>query len=541
MQAGSVGFTAASLVGCWENVKHDGDDERMSEPAPSRCRDTGRGLPAAADEGICWLPLREQAALVRDRKLSSTELVSMHLDRIGAVNPAVNAVVTFDPERSLREAGRADQAVARGEPLGVLHGVPAGFKDTHDTAGMRTTYGSVLFAEHVPAADDLVVARIRRAGAIAVGKTNVSEFQTGGHTFNELFGVTRNPYDLTRSAGGSGGGSAAALATGMIAAAEGSDLGGSLRNPAAFCNVVGLRPSPGRVRGMTGPFSWQPLTVRGPMGRTVDDVALMLSVISGPDSRSAPRYLTGEVPGKLRSADMRGLRVAWSPDLAGQTAVDPAVVKVLGAQLATFADLGCHVRPACIDFDKADEAFRTLRAWMFAYTMSDHIREHRDQLKPSLVLNIEQGQFLSGRDIASAMASQAELFEQAQRFFEDFDVLALPATALPPFPAELEYPAVVAGEPQASYLDWLAPAYYVTMTGCPSVSVPAGFTAEGLPVGIQLVGPYRTETRLLSIAMAFEEATRFCDQRPDVAGQPAARWAAGHRIAVRSPGAPVGM
>jgi amidase len=214
---------------------------------------------------------------------------------------------------------------------------------------------------------------------------------------------------------------------------------------------------------------------------------------------------------------------------------------VLGAQLATFTDLCCKVSTACVDFDEADEAFRTLRAWMFAYTMSDQFRNHRDQLKPSLVQNIEEGQFLSGRDVASAMASQAVLFERAQRFFENFDVLALPATAVPPFPAELEYPAVVAGQPQAGYLDWLAPAYYVTMTACPAISVPAGFTADGLPVGIQLVGPYRGEARLLSIAKAFEEATRFGDLRPDVAGQPTERWAAGHRITVRRPGTPVGV
>jgi amidase len=233
--------------------------------------------------------------------------------------------------------------------------------------------------------------------------------------------------------------------------------------------------------------------------------------------------------------------VAWAPDLAGQAAVDPAVLKVLGARLGTLTDLGCDVRPACIDFDEADEAFRTLRAWMFAYTMSDQIRKHRDQLKPSLVRNIEEGQFLSGRDIASAMASQAVLSERARCFFEDFDVLVLPSTALPPFPAELEYPAVVAGQRHASYLDWLAPAYYVTMTGCPAVSVPAGFTPDGLPVGIQFVGPYQDEARLLSIALAFEEATRFGDLRPDVAGQPTERWAEGHRITVRRPGTPAGV
>jgi amidase len=489
------------------------------------------------DASICWLPVRDQAALVGTRELSATELVSLHLDRIGAVNPAVNAIVTVDPERCLREAARADQAVARGEPLGPLHGVPAGFKDTHDTAGMRTTYGSPLFAGHVPGVDDPVVARMRQAGAITVGKTNVPEFETGGHTFNQVFGVTRNPYDLTRSPGGSGGGSAAALAAGLIAAAEGSDLGGSLRNPASFCNVVGLRPSPGRVPGQAGPFAWQPLTVRGPMGRTVDDVALLLSVISGPDARS-PLALDqgGGRFGRVRPADLRGLRVAWSPDLAGQAAVDPAVRDVLGARLGTLAGLGCEAETACIDFDGADEAFRTLRAWMFAYTMNDHVRDHRDQLKPSLIGNIEDGRFLSGRDIASALATQTALFERARRFFEDFDVLALPATPVPPFPADLEYPAAVAGQSQAGYLDWLASAYYVTMTGCPAISVPAGFTADGLPVGIQFVGPYRSEQRLLSIALAFEQATRFGELRPNITSQPAAIWEDGHHLEVKRPG-----
>jgi amidase len=277
------------------------------------------------------------------------------------------------------------------------------------------------------------------------------------------------------------------------------------------------------------------------MGRTVDDVALILSIISDSDSRGPVACDKGGGFGRLRPADMPGLRVAWAPDMAGQAALDPGVVEVLGAQLSTLTDLGCEIDMACIDFDEADEAFRTLRAWMFSYTMSDLIRNHREQLKPSLIWNIEEGQFLSGRDVASAMASQAVLFERAGRFFEDFDVLMLPATAAPPFPAEQEYPAVVGGQPPASYLDWLAPAYFVTMTGCPAVSVPAGFTADGLPVGIQFVGPYRSEARLLSIAMAFEEATRFGEVRPDITGQSAAVWAAGHHIAVRRPGTKVGV
>lgn len=492
--------------------------------------------------GLCWLPVREQAALIRSRELSATELVSAHLDQIGALNPAVNAMITLDPERSMREAAEADKAVARGDQLGPLHGIPVGFKDSHDTAGMRTTYGSPLFATRIPAADDPVVARMRMAGAVTLGKTNVPEFETGAHTFNQVFGVTRNPYDLTRSAGGSGGGTAAALATGMIAAAEGSDLGGSLRNPASFGNVVGLRPSPGRVPGPAAPFGWQPLSVRGPMGRTVDDVAIILSVISEPDPRF-PLALGRDGRGSRRSrpADPSGLRVAWSPDLAGQAAVDPEVIEVIDARLATFIGMGCDVEAACIDFGEADEAFRTLRAWMFAYTMNEHIRKRRGQLKPSLVRNIEEGQFLSGRDVASAMETHSALFEQARHFFEEYDVLALPSASVAPFPVGLEYPAAVAGEPQATYLDWLAPAYLVTMTGCPAISVPAGFTANGLPVGIQLVGPFRAEQRLLSIALAFEEATGFGARRPDVVRHPAKAGAWDHRIAVEPPGRGAGQ
>lgn len=471
------------------------------------------------DPGLWWLPVREQAALIRTRELSATELVSAHLDQIDAVNPAVNAMVTLDPERTMEEAARADKAMARGEPLGPLHGIPAGFKDSHETAGMRTTYGSPLFAEHVPATDDPVVARMRKAGAVTIGKTNVPEFEAGAHTFNQVFGMTRNPYDLTRSVGGSGGGTAAALATGMIGAAEGSDLDGSLRNPASFCNVVGLRPSPGMVRGVPGPFGWQPLGVRGPMGRTVDDVALVLSVISGPDPRGAVGFeQDGDGSGHVLPADMRGLRVAWSPDLASQAAVGPEVAEVLSAQLATLIAMGCEVEPDCVDFDGADEAFRTLRAWMFAYTMNDHVHAHRDQLKPDLVRTIEEGRFLSGRDVAAAMDSHAVLTERARRFFGKYDVLALPSAAVTPVPAGLEYPVTVAEDPQVSYLDWLAPAYLVTMTGCPAISLPAGFTATGLPVGIQFVGPLDGDLRLLSIALAFEQATGFGARRPDLAG-----------------------
>jgi amidase len=379
---------------------------------------------------------------------------------------------------------------------------------------------------------------MRQAGSVTVGKTNAPEFGAGGHTFNQLFGVTRNPFDLGRTAGGSTGGTAAALAAGLIAAGEGSDLGGSLRTPASFCNVVGLRPSPGRVPAPAGPFAWQPLGVSGPMGRTVDDVALVMSVISQPDSRGplAPEQ-GGDGFGCLRPAQLRGLRVAWAPEVGGQVPVDADVLEVLGSALSTLAGLGCEVDPACIDFNGADQAFRTLRAWMFAYTMNDHIRNHRDQLKPSLIWNIEQGQPLSGQEVAAATASQSALFARAREFFRHYDVLALPSAPVTPFPVELEYPAAIAGRPQQDYLEWLALASHVSVTGCPAVSVPAGFTPGGLPVGIQFVGPYRSDQRLLSIAMAFEEATQAGRRRPDVLGQPPATWSGGHLVAVEPPAA----
>ncbi|MCW2521881.1 MAG: Amidase, Asp-tRNAAsn/Glu-tRNAGln amidotransferase subunit, partial [Frankiales bacterium] len=324
----------------------------------------------AEEDDLCLLPIRQQAALVRAREVSATELVALHLRRIASVNPSVNAIVTLDADRAMAEAAMADAAIARGEAIGPLHGVPAAIKDTHDVAGMRTSQGSPLYINHIAERDELVVARIRAAGAIVLGKTNVPEFSMGGHTDNTLFGPTRNPYGLALSAGGSSGGSAAALATGMAAICEGSDLGGSLRGPASFCNVVGLRPSPGRVPEIPTAFGWQPLFVTGPMGRTVDDAAMLLSVIAGPHPGS-PLGLDHDpaIFAAIEPADLKGLRVAWAPDLGGMVDIDPQVRSVMASQVNSFLDLGCIVEVASIDFDVADEAFRTLRAWTLAYLL----------------------------------------------------------------------------------------------------------------------------------------------------------------------------
>lgn len=462
-----------------------------------------------------------QAYLVRARDVSVRELVQAHLDRIERVNPAVNAIVTSVPERALEAADAADRAIASGLRAGPLHGLPIAHKDTHDTAGVRTTYGSPIFADHVPDRDELVVERIRGGGAIMIGKTNVPEFAAGSHTFNPVFGVTGNPYDPGRSAGGSSGGAAAALACGMAPLAEGSDMGGSLRNPASFCNVVGLRPSPGRVPSWPQPAGWATMSVQGPMARTVADAVLLLSVIAGPDPRSpiAIEEPGGRFAGALER-DLTGLRVAWAPDLGGQMRVDAEVTAALQDAAGVFERLGCVVEEAAPDLSGADDVFRTLRAWQFELAYGELLDAHSGRIKESLAANIRAGRELRGTDIARAERRHTELFHRMRAFFARYDVLALPVSQVAPFPADREYPAEVAGEPCATYLDWMRSAYLISATGCPALSVPGGFTPDGLPVGLQLVGPHRADLTVLQIAHAFEQATGHGTRRPRPATSP---------------------
>jgi amidase len=465
---------------------------------------------------LYWLDAVELVRMLRAGELSARELLAAHLERVERVNPSVNALVSLVPERALGEAAAADQRWARRAELGPLHGLPVAHKDTHATAGIRTTYGSPLYAEHVPERDELVVERLRAAGAIALGKTNVPVFGAGSHTVNPVFGATRNPYHLDRSAGGSSGGAAAALASGMIALAEGSDFGGSLRNPASFCNVVGLRPSPGRVPSWPDRLPWFPLAVQGPIGRTVADAALGLSVLAGPDPR-APIAL--ETPGSAFAApldaDLAGLRVAWAPDLGGRVPVDPGVREALAAAPALFADLGCRVEPACPDLTGADEVFRTLRAWWFALTLGDLAAARPDGFSPQLLGNIEAGRRLSGAEVARAHAAHAELYHRVREFFTRYELLLAPVSQVPPFPVERPWPSEVDGRPMADYLEWMASAYLISVTGCPALSVPGGWTAEGLPVGLQVIGPHRGEAAVLRAGHAFERATRLGQRHPD--------------------------
>jgi amidase len=467
------------------------------------------------NDDLCFRPATELTGLLRSREISARELLDAHLDRIERLDPSVNAIVTLDAPGARAAADAADAALAAGEPVGPLHGLPVAHKDTHATGGMRTTWGSPLHTDTVPLRDELVVARLRSAGAIRVGKTNVPEFAAGSQTFNTVFGATHNPYRHGLSAGGSSGGAAAALAAGFVPLAEGSDMGGSLRNPAAFCNVVGLRPTPGRVPTWPAAMGWSQLSVQGPMGRTVADVALQLSVLAGPDPR-VPISLSDDPAGFAAPLpdSLAGLRVAWAPDLGGRVTVDPAITSVLASSAAAFAVLGATVEDDCPDLSGADDVFGTLRAWIFDTNYSDLARRHPDKVKESIRWNAEMGAKLTGADLARAEIAHTKLYERMIAFFERYDVLLAPTTQVLPFPVELEYPTEIGGVPQDNYLEWMRSCTIITPTGCPALSVPGGFTPDGLPVGLQIIGAPRADRRVLEVGHAFEQATAFGSRRP---------------------------
>jgi amidase len=448
---------------------------------------------------------RELAVAIRDRTVSAVEVLRAHLDRIAEVNPQVNAIVTLADEDVLLAAARdADRAVAAGGPLGALHGLPVAVKDLLDTAGLRTTYGSPIFADHVPDADHLLVTRLRQAGAIIVGKTNTPEWGAGSQTFNPVFGATRNPHDLALTAGGSSGGAAAALAAGMVPLADGSDHGGSLRNPASFCGVVGLRPAPGRVPAVGGSDAWQVGGVLGPMARNVRDTGLLLSVLAGYDARDPialaddPRLFADPGP-----EDLRGLRVAWSDTLGGLP-VQAEVRAVLAGVRARLEAAGADLREDEPDLTGADEAFETLRAFGMVGSMGGLLEAHPERIKPTLRGNIEAGRRLTPERIARAFTLRTRLYERAVAFFGRADVLLAPTTQVVPFPVEQEYPTEIEGVALEGYLEWMRSCSRISAATLPAMSIPGGTTTGGLPVGVQLVGPPRGEERLLRIAAGIE-------------------------------------
>ncbi|MBB3664531.1 amidase [Prauserella sediminis] len=465
-----------------------------------------------SEDPYYWTATR-QAEAVRRREVSATELVTLHLDRIEQVNAEVNAVVSVDAEAALDAARKADDIVMSGRPLGALHGLPIAHKDTLELAGWRTTHGSTLLASNVPERTQIVVERTRAAGAISVGRTNVPEFGAGSHTVNAVYGATRNPYDLDRSAGGSSGGAAAALASGMIPIADGSDTGGSLRNPASFNNVVGLRPSAGRVPTWPDSMAWGQISVKGPLARTVEDLRLLLGVMAGPDPRSPLGIHTDNPRFEYESA-VRGLRIAWAPSIGG-IPVDRDVVDALTATVSELPDrLGCHVELDEPDLTGADDVFLTLRAWHMTASLGGLVERHADQIGDSVRWNVEIGRSLSGADIARAEAGRTELFHRMREFFERYDLLVAPTSQIAPFPVELDYPRAVGGVEMDTYLDWMKSAYLISPTGSPALSVPGGFTEAGLPVGLQVIGPYRREERLFPLAAAIEEQFNFGARRP---------------------------
>ena len=461
---------------------------------------------------LVFTPATRLARMLRARRVSATEVVQAFIAQIERVNPSVNAIVTFLPEQALAAAKKIDRQKTK--PL--YGGLPIAYKDLVATKGIRTTYGSLAFENHVPKEDAAIVERLSARGVVTLGKTNTPEFGAGSQTFNKVFGVTRNPYDLSKTCGGSSGGAAAAVASGMLPFADGSDLAASLRNPGNYCNVVGFRPTPGRVSGYPEGNAWNTLSTLGPIARTVEDCAFLLAGLAGPDPR-APTTLQedGSVFLKSLKRNFRKTKIAWSADLGGLP-VESSVTAVLEAQRKVFKSLGCVIEDAEPDFTGATECFEALRSVGFVTRVGPLMKEHRDKLKDTVVWNVEEGRRRGAEDIARANALRTAIFQRMRTFLESYDFLVCPVNQLPPYPVEVEWPLELAGHAMHNYLDWMKSCYYISVTAHPCISVPAGFTPEGLPVGLQIVGRYRDDFGVLQLAHAFEAATEIWKRRPEL-------------------------
>ena len=478
----------------------------------------GSSVTPGDQQEIVYSPARVLVRRMSTGSLSARHVMETFLDRIEQCNPRVNAICTLIPrEQALKLADDADRALHRGDETGPLHGLPMAVKDLTDTKGIRTTLGSPIFSDNIPARDSLLVQRLKQAGALVIGKTNTPEFGAGSHTFNALFGVTRNPYNPDKTAGGSSGGAAAALACGMLPLADGSDMGGSLRNPAAFCNVVGLRPSLGRVPHWPNQMAWQSrLGVEGPLARDVEDCALLLSVLAGPDDRDP--YSLQESGERFRSGlpqDFRGSRVAWTPDL-GLLPVEREVIDVCETALPVLESCGFQVNAAHPKLDGAMDIFKTLRAAWFAEIGAPLLAKHRHLMKDTVIGNIEAGQRLRARDITRSETLHTRLYMRILKFFRRYDFLALPSTQVQPFDCDIEWIREIEGCLLPDYIDWMSICCIISIFGLPAVSVPAGFTSSGLPVGIQIVGPPRADAAVLGAARVFEQATDYRSRRPQL-------------------------
>ena len=474
-------------------------------------------MPATSTD-ICFMGARELSGLIQARTLSAREVMAAHLRQIDRLNPTLNAIVARLPdEECLALADEADRRAAQGATLPPLHGLPVAFKDLEPAVGFLWTRGSPIYRNERPSFDSVIVERLRRAGAIPIGKTNVPEFGMGSHTYNKVYGTTLNPYDTSKSAGGSSGGAGAALASGMLPLADGSDLGGSLRNPANFNNIVALRPTVGLVP--TAPDVMPPpsFTVKGPMARSVGDVAWLLSVMAGPDARDPACFPSDpSIFAERLERSFAGTRVAWCPDLGGLP-LDARVRSILESRRTTFEQLGCIVDEACPDLNDAESIFLTIRAWRNAAVLGPLLRDHRERLKPEAIGEIERGLALTGADVARALIAHGQLMDRMRRFEETYEFTICAVNQLPPFEATLDWPTSIDGVPLENYVAWMKTAYWISVTCRPAMSVPAGFTPDGLPVGVQIVGRHRDDLGVLQIGHAFEEATGVGRKRPDMA------------------------
>ena len=459
-----------------------------------------------AGPDLCSLGASRLMRLIAARELSAVEVMRAHLARIGERNPRLNAIVTLLPEKRLLQAAEeADRRVAAGESGGPLHGLPVAHKDLTPTRGIRTTFGSPVFADFIPDEDALIVERLQQAGAITIGKTNTPEFGAGSQTFNAVFGPTRNPWNEAKTCGGSSGGAAAALASGMVPIADGSDYGGSLRNPASFCGVVGLRPSPGRVPVWPDETPWFPMPVQGPMARNAADAALMLGAIAGPDPR-APLSLSDPGSRFLEplERDFGGTPVAWSVNFAGLP-FDERVLGAIAPVRGVLEGMGCLVEDGAPDMDGAPEAFDCWRAWYFELCYGPLLGSHRSRMKETVIWNIEQGRALDGPTLATATRAWTALLHRSRLFLQHFEFFVLPTVQVPPFDLSVEYVTRIAGVPMKTYTEWMGSCAFVSLLGLPAASVPAGFTAEGLPVGLQIVGRPCADFAVLQLAHALEQ------------------------------------
>jgi amidase len=448
----------------------------------------------------------ELRALIGRKAISPVELLAACRARIERVDPKINAIVAHDFDRAHRDAEIAEAAVLRGERLGLLHGLPVVIKDLMATEGLKTTYGSLIHKDNVPERDEVAVTRLRKAGAIIIGKTNTPEFGAGSNTVNRLHGATVNPFDPTLSCAGSSGGAAAVLATGMVPLATGSDMGGSLRTPASFCGVVGHRTSPGAVPNDVRNYGWSPLSVDGPMGRTVGDAALLMAALVGADDRDPlAQILRPEPFVNLALANLGSLRVAFSSDL-GCAPVSAAIRRHFKQCAGQLAPLFARAEWRQPDFGDAHFAFETLRAVAFADVHGDYVAEHRQHAGPNVIANAESAKSVTVRDVGRAHRAQTNLVRRIQSFFDDFDVLICPAASVVPFPVEDTYAAEIDGEEMPTYITWIAITYAITLTTHPATVIPCGLGPSGMPFGLQIIGRNRDDAGTLAIAAALEAA-----------------------------------